>query len=181
LAASLWMEDQFLVALRRITRAIDLRSRLLLQRCGLTIPQLIVLQTIRRLQPVSAGDVAAEVHLGGATVTGIFDRLQRRELIQRVRGHRDRRSVEITLTEAGRRMLEQAPSVLQDEFQRHLLQLATWEQTQILATLQRVADMMDIPEPPDSAGPNGTIPAISGEAAATGPENRVENVFHEPP
>ena len=44
------LEEQVIAALRRITRAIDLHSRLLLQKSGLTIPQLAALQAIQRLR-----------------------------------------------------------------------------------------------------------------------------------
>ena len=36
-----------------------------------------------------------------------------------------------------------APSLLQDQFQTELEKLKGWERPQILATLQRIADMMD--------------------------------------
>jgi DNA-binding MarR family transcriptional regulator len=138
------LEEQILVALRRITRTIELRSRTLLQHHGLTAPQLATLQLIARLEPVTAGAVAREIHLGHPTLTGILNRLERRGLIQRVRGHRDRRSVNVSLTEEGHRVLKTAPPLLQDRFQKELAKLHEWERTQILATLQRLADMMDV-------------------------------------
>ena len=49
------VEDQVIVALRRITRAIDLHSRGLMQQFGLTAPQLASLQAIERLQPITGG------------------------------------------------------------------------------------------------------------------------------
>jgi DNA-binding MarR family transcriptional regulator len=137
------LQDQILMALRRITRAIDLRSRTLLQDYGLTAPQLATLNTVSRLQPVAVGEIAKEIHLGKATVTGILNRLEKRRLVQRMRGDHDRRSVVVSLTSEGEQTLLSAPSLLQDEFQQELNKLKEWERTQILATLQRIADMMD--------------------------------------
>jgi DNA-binding MarR family transcriptional regulator len=137
------LQDQILVALRRITRAIDLRSRTLLQDYGLTAPQLATLNTISRMQPVAVSEIAKQIHLGKPTVTGILNRLERRRLIQRMRGQQDRRSVVVRLTPEGEQTLSTAPSLLQDEFQQELGKLKEWERTQILATLQRIADMMD--------------------------------------
>ena len=137
------LQDQILVALRRITRAIDLRSRTLLQDYGLTAPQLVTLNTISRLKSVTVGDIAKEIHLGKPTVTGILNRLEGRRLIHRTRGDHDRRSVVVSLTPEGEQILSTAPSLLQDEFQQELDKLKEWERTQILATLQRIADMMD--------------------------------------
>jgi DNA-binding MarR family transcriptional regulator len=143
LAATVTQQEQILIALRRITRAIDLRSRSLLQDFGLTVPQLTAVQAVHRLQPVSTGAVATEIHLGRATVTGILDRLERQGLIRRARGQRDRRSVEITLTEEGEEVVHNALPLLRDQFRQRLAQLPDWETTQILATLQRIAEMMD--------------------------------------
>ena len=140
---SLSLDDQIVLALRRITRAIDLRSRELMQHYGLTAPQLSTLQAIGRLQPAPAGQIAREIHLGQPTLTGVLNRLERQGLIHRARGQRDRRHIEVRLTDAGVKILQSAPSLLEDKFQRRLGDLKQWEQTQILSTLQRIADMMD--------------------------------------
>jgi DNA-binding PadR family transcriptional regulator len=87
--------------------------------------------------------LARAVHLSGATMTGILARLERRGLVGRVRGDADRRTVIVSITELGRRVLERAPSLLQDRFRQRLSQLATWEQLMMLANLQRIAAMMD--------------------------------------
>lgn len=140
----LTQEDQILAALRRIMRAVDLHSRHLLDAHGMTGPQLAVLQAAERLQTGSATALARAVHLSGATVSGILDRLGRHGLIRRERDERDRRSVSIVVTDAGRTMLEKAPSLLQDRFRIKLESLEDWERTQVLATLERIASMMAV-------------------------------------
>lgn len=137
------IEDRVIVALRRISRAIDLRSRVLLRQYGLTAPQLAALRVVGRFQPMTVGGVARAIHLSHATVTGICDRLERRGLLTRSRDQKDRRSVMVALTSEGERMLELAPPLLQDRFRQELGRLPEWEQTQILANLQRIAAMMD--------------------------------------
>jgi DNA-binding MarR family transcriptional regulator len=139
----LGVEDQVIAALRRISRAVDLHSRLLLKKCGLTSPQLAALHAIRRLQPVTVGALAREIHLGQATVTGILRRLESRGLVSRTRGSHDRRSVLVELTETGAELVAEAPSPLQERFHDELSRLEEWERTMILATLQRIAAMMD--------------------------------------
>ena len=99
-----------LAALRRITRAIDLHSRGLLQQVGLTAPQLAALQAVERLQPITAGALAKSVHLSPAIVTGILTRLESRGLVSRLRSENDRRTVVVEWTEQGQEILESAPS-----------------------------------------------------------------------
>jgi len=149
------LEDQVIAALRRITRAIDLHSRLLLQEHGLTSPQLAALRAIQRLQPLPVGVLAREVHLSQATVTGILSRLENRGLVTRTRGNHDRRSVAVELTDSGGQLADEAPSPLHDRFHRELARLQQWEQNMILATLQRIASMMDAEQ----------IEAISSDAS----------------
>jgi DNA-binding MarR family transcriptional regulator len=137
------MENQIVAALRRIMRAVDLHSRRLAEEHGLTGPQLATLQAAARLGEASTGALARAVHLSGPTVTGILDRLARRGLVDRARSGQDRRSVTVRLTRSGEDVLAAAPSLLQDRFREELARLEEWEQTLILAMLQRIAAMMD--------------------------------------
>jgi len=139
----LGIEDRIVVALRRIMRAVDLHSRRLLEEHGLTGPQLATLQTAARLGAVSASELARAVHLGQPTLTGILARLESRGLVVRRRSDTDRRSVAIEVTDQGRALLACTPSLLQDRFRQRLQALEDWERAMILATVQRVAAMMD--------------------------------------
>jgi DNA-binding MarR family transcriptional regulator len=131
-----------LIALRRIMRAVDLHSHSLVQRCGLTGPQLLVLREIGRGE-VPAGALAKAVSLSQATITGILDRLESRGFVERRRGDNDKRQVLVRATGAGKRMLSHAPRLLQDSFVVQFTSLAEWEQTQLIAWLQRVVAMME--------------------------------------
>ena len=135
--------DQVLVALRRVIRATDLHSKRLSKHAGLTGPQLLIMRAIRELGEVTIGTIAENVSLSQATVTTILDRLEHRKLVYRVRSTQDKRKVHAHLTEEGVTILEQAPNPLQEDFIQRFQSLAEWEQTMILASLQRVANMMN--------------------------------------
>ena len=132
----LTIEDQVLTALRRIVRAIDLHSRRLVEQSGLTGPQLVTLREVARLGRIRPGSLAKAVNLSHATVTGILDRLEQRDLVTRTRDGEDRRSVIVSVTAKGQLILKDAPSLLQDQFRVELSRLEEWECTMILATLQ---------------------------------------------
>ncbi|HKL81044.1 MAG TPA: MarR family transcriptional regulator, partial [Desulfobacter sp.] len=83
--------DSVLAALRKIMRSIDLHSKSLVKRFGLTSPQLIVLREIDAHGQVTAGEIAHAVSLSQATITGIFERLEKGGLITRKRSRNDRR------------------------------------------------------------------------------------------
>jgi len=153
-------EDQIVAAIRQIIRAVDLHSRQLAGGHGLTGPQLVVLKEIAHRGPIAPSSVARQVHLSHATVTGIVQRLERRGLVGRSRSDKDRRSVLIRVTRDGESLLIHSPSLLQDRFRLALSELQSWEQLQILSTLQRVASLMDA-ETID-ASPHLTLGEIGG-------------------
>jgi len=134
--------EQVLMALRRIVRAIDIHSHRLVKACGLTGPQLVLMQEIGRSETPSPSDLAQSANLSNATVTGILNRLECRGLIARRRSETDKRRLKISLTEAGIDALHSAPSMLQDTMARALAELEDWERSLLLASLQRLAGIM---------------------------------------
>lgn len=140
------LEAQVLINLRQIIRATDIYSRRLSKEVGLTAPQLLILQAIRGLGAVSISTLSKEVSLSQATVTNIMDRLESRGLVARHRSEKDRRVVHATLTDDGASKVQEAPTPLQDTFSKRFEQLEDWEQSMIVASLQRVASMMNAEE-----------------------------------
>ncbi|WP_210397741.1 MarR family winged helix-turn-helix transcriptional regulator [Motiliproteus sediminis] len=132
-----------LVSLRRIIRATDLQSKRIFKACGLTIPQVMVLRAIETLGDVTVKRISADVSLSQATVTTILNRLEDRQLVERVRSQVDKRVVNARLTELGRETLNTAPPLLHEQFIERFESLEDWEKTQVLSALQRVATMMD--------------------------------------
>ncbi len=135
--------EEVLVALRRVIRATDLHSKHLAKTTGLTTPQILLLQTIRSKGQLTIGELAHEMNLSQATVTSILDRLEKRDLTYRERSKEDRRKVHAHLTDQATETLKEAPIPLQEHFARQFGDLQEWEQTMIISSLQRVAQMMD--------------------------------------
>jgi len=85
--------------------------RPLLEAQGVTMPQAIVLQTLRSAggrQP--ARELGRECHMLASTVTGVIDRLELAGHVRRERDSRDRRIVWVVLTEEGEQLVERIPS-----------------------------------------------------------------------
>ncbi|GLX80192.1 MarR family transcriptional regulator [Thalassotalea insulae] len=138
--------EELLVSIRKVIRAIDLHSKQLNKLSGLTGPQLLILQEIARIKGVTASQVAKQINLSAATVTNILDRLENRGLIERVRSSEDKRRVSLYLSEKGRNSLIDAPQLLQEHFISQFCNLADWEQSLLLSSMQRIATMMDANE-----------------------------------
>lgn len=135
--------DELLVSLRRVIRAVDIHSKKLNKETGLTSPQLIVMQEIAAHDDVMVKQIAENINLSSATVTSILDRLEPRGLVVRERSTVDKRKVGLHITEAGYAAIKDAPTPLQKHFINRFEKLEEWEQTQLVATMQRIAKMMD--------------------------------------
>jgi DNA-binding MarR family transcriptional regulator len=138
--------QELLISLRKVIRAIDLHSKHLNKTSGLTGPQLIILQEINNATGMNSSQVAKNVNLSAATVTNIIDRLASKNLVSRVRSTEDKRKVSLYLTESGKAILLNAPQPLQEHFIEKFSSLAQWEQSQLLSSIQRLAEMMDANE-----------------------------------
>lgn len=136
-------DEELLVALRKVIRAIDLRSKQLNREVGLTGPQLLVMQSVGKLPGIMVRQIAENINLSAATVTSILDRLETKKLVHRIRSTEDKRRVGVFLTEAGQELIANAPMPLQEHFLSQFADLEDWEQSLMIATLQRLASMMD--------------------------------------
>lgn len=136
-------QNELLVAIRQITRAIDLNSKRLQKEAGLTASQLVILQALNEDDRLKPSDIARRVHLSQATVTSIVDRLQRDGMVEREKSARDGRVVEVVLTRTGRDRLNGSPPLLQEGFLNRFDALAPWEKTQLISSLQRLAALMN--------------------------------------
>jgi DNA-binding MarR family transcriptional regulator len=137
------LADDMLIALRRVMRAVDLHSRWLVQNHGLTGPQAVVLKEVVRAHRLTAGELAKRVNLSQATVTDIVKRLELRQLLQRQQDEKDRRRVYVQVTDAGGELVAASPPLLQEIFCERFHALKDWEQSLLLSSVQRVAELMD--------------------------------------
>ena len=135
--------QQLLIALRRINKATDMGAKRLAKDTGLTTPQLLVMQAISDAASLAVGEVARAINLTVATTTSIVNGLERKGLLQKRRDSTDKRRVIVSPNMDGRRLIQEAPKTLQDLLAQRFNALETWEQSFVLAALQRVAALMD--------------------------------------
>jgi len=135
--------DAVLIALRKVIRATDLHSKYLAKNTGLTTAQLLILQSIQNMGEVSIGEISKKISLSQATVTSILDRLADKGLVYRERSTKDKRKVHAYLTEDAVALIKDAPAPLQKQFTKQFEALNNWEQSMMISSLQRIAQMMD--------------------------------------
>ena len=137
-------ENRILTALRRVIRSVDIYSKKLNTALGLTTPQLLCLYTLAKSESMILKDLAPEVNLGVSTVNGIVDRLEAKQYLTRRRSEKDRRKVYLEISISGKKIVAEAPSLLQDKLSASLSELSEVEQITITESLERVVELMKV-------------------------------------
>jgi DNA-binding MarR family transcriptional regulator len=75
------------------------------EQLGVTTSQATLLWLVKRSPGLSLAELAAEEGISPPALSGHIDRLERAELIERVRSSEDRRRVGLRLTDEGERLL----------------------------------------------------------------------------
>lgn len=135
--------DVCLIALRRILRATEMYGRQLARSSGLTAAQFRVLQVVAEKGRCTATEISQRMRVSQATVTSLVDKLVREGAVFREKSQTDRRQTNILLTEKGRKTISDAPDALQQRFVRKFEAMEDWEQSMLVASLERVAAMLD--------------------------------------
>ena len=137
-------EYRILSALRRVIRSVDIYSKKLNTELGLTTPQLLCLHALAKSDSMTLTDLAKEVNLGVSTVNGIIDRLEAKQFLTRNRSAEDRRKVGLKISSSGKKIVLQAPSLLQDKLSASLSELSDNEQLAITESLELVVKLMEV-------------------------------------
>ena len=128
-------------ALRRLQQAGEVHAKRLSRFGGLTPMQLMILQIVADEARMTASALSGRVSLTAATLSGMLDRLVELGLLQRQRDDQDRRRQWLLLSDAGRELMRQAPSLLPPEFRQRFAALSEWERHSLTAALLRAAEL----------------------------------------
>lgn len=137
---------EVLNSLRHIVRSLRVSSRNAEQRVGLSGAQLFVLQCLSRQSPCSVNELAAATATDQSSVSVVVSRLVSRGYVKRVTAKLDRRSVELSLTPAGRTLLLAAPEAAQDRLLAALAKLKKSELLLLSALLGKVVELAEVPQ-----------------------------------
>jgi DNA-binding MarR family transcriptional regulator len=102
----------------------------------LTLQQFSVLRVLARAGTMPMGKLSEELRVTPPNITGVVDRLERKELVTRTGSARDRRMKEIKLTPRGTEVYEKVRRGYSEDLQGSLDSL-TPEEQEILAQLLR--------------------------------------------
>lgn len=154
-----------LTDIRKIVRSINLESKRIQREYGVSIPQLLCLNYLKK-QPgfkASHGQLTKSLDLNSSTVTGIIDRLAKKGLVVKVARAEDRRVVNIVLTAEGSEVLTNTPVLLHEQLTRKLKILPQVEIKKLKESLTLLIDILEIQD--INASPVITIEEDSASGA----------------
>ncbi|MCK1996603.1 DNA-binding transcriptional regulator, MarR family [Paenisporosarcina quisquiliarum] len=93
--------------LRHISGIIKQKGRQILSTYTITPPQFVALQWLLELGDMTIGDLSNKMYLAFSTTTDLIDRMEKSDLVKRIRDEQDRRVVRIHLLEEGARIIEE--------------------------------------------------------------------------
>jgi len=100
--------------LRELEHEFDRASKRLVSRHGLGSQQLVILRLVGRFPGMTPGSLAGILHVDAGTISASLARLEERGWIERSSASRDRRRVELGLTEAGYELVASVGSPLEN-------------------------------------------------------------------
>jgi DNA-binding MarR family transcriptional regulator len=114
-----------------------------LARKGLTFLQYMILKLLREGKIANPKDICGHFRSDSGALTKVIDQLAERDLLQRVRRDRDRRKVELRLTERGRTLVDSIlPSVV-ESLNLALAEFSAQEARQLTQLLTRLNSRME--------------------------------------
>lgn len=141
----------FLRLLWRVNHGIERRSRKMQRAMGVTAPQRMVLRLAGRFDGISAGELAALLHVDPGTLSSALRELERRRLLRRAPDAADGRRVCVHLTAAGRALDVNAPDTVEGAVRDAMRQTGTARRQSAIRALEQLAIELES----DSGRPRG--------------------------
>lgn len=129
--------------IRKLMQAGELFTKELNKKFSVSAPQLSTLLALFEGGAMPPSQIARRIMVKSSTVTGIIDRLEQKGLVTRIRNSPDRRIITIELTDAGRKLAENAPPPIQTKIVQGMNKLEDKERETIIRSLTKLAEMID--------------------------------------
>ena len=130
--------------IRRLMQGNYLYNKELNKKYQVSAPQLSSLLALYENGPLPPSQIAKYIMVNSSTVTGILDRLEQKDLVQRSRISTDRRVITVTLTDKGRELAEHAPPPIQEKIVEGLQKLPPHEIEKIVQALTKLTYMLEV-------------------------------------
>ncbi|MFQ5684061.1 MAG: MarR family winged helix-turn-helix transcriptional regulator [Candidatus Binatia bacterium] len=129
---SLWIRFLRFNLLSHKTLQVDL------ERLELTVPQFYVLATIGYTGGLPFGEIGEKLMVTVSNLTGIVDRLEKKNLVTRKRDIHDRRIVHVTLTQTGTKLYKSSIPLFEKCVSQFFAPLSKSQQKELASLLRKL-------------------------------------------
>ncbi len=135
---------EIIYSIRRLMQAGEHYTKELNKIYNVSAAQINCLIALYENGPLPPSQIAKYLMVNSSTVTGIIDRLEKKDLVKRLRISQDRRVITIELTKNGKVLAENAPPPIQQKIIDGLKKLSESEIDQIAFALTKLTSMLDV-------------------------------------
>jgi DNA-binding MarR family transcriptional regulator len=137
-----------LINIRKILRSLNLESKKIQKEQGVSIPQLMCLDFLGGRDNFRSTqiEIARYLNLNASTMSGIVKRLESKGFVARLPNPEDKRTVFISLTANGAKLLEASPQLLHKRLSKKLEKLPPQQVEKINNALKILVESLEIEE-----------------------------------
>lgn len=110
---------------------------------GLTVPQIHIIRILHNNERLKISEISKKMSLVNSTVSGIVDRLEKQELVKRVRSEKDKRIVFIELTNKANELVKELRQTIDNYFEGVFVNSSKEEIDTILDGLETLKKILD--------------------------------------
>ena len=144
---------EFLRRLWRLNHALEMLSSRMDQRLGVTAQQRLVIRCVGKYPGVTAGQLAALLHVDPGTASATLKRLEDKGLVERRRDPRDLRRAALGLTAKGRQIDGPMQGTVEEASERLLSEIPADDAIKVISILERFTVLLATNDPTEGPAP----------------------------
>lgn len=128
--------------LRYISGLLKQKGREILSNYTITPPQFDALQWLYEFGDMTIGELSNKMYLAHSTLTVLIDRMEKAELVKRVKDEQDRRVVQIHILPLGETIIQEVIEKRQQYLKQLMEQFEADEEAELLGLLSKLHLLM---------------------------------------
>jgi MarR family transcriptional regulator, organic hydroperoxide resistance regulator len=128
--------------LRNVSTILKKRGRDILSNFDITPPQLEALLVLREFGELTMGELCQKMYLACSTATDLIDRMERNELIERVRDTADRRVIRLKVLQKGSTVIDEVLDARRAYLAAILVELDVADKERLIQALEQLNYLM---------------------------------------
>lgn len=135
--------QHIVTAIRQLVSSIHHNSAMLKKHYGLTGPQSEALRILDSEGSISSAELSRKLYVTPSNITGIIDRLEKKELVERIRKPEDRRVSLVALTDKGHMLYQSLPASIEGKLISGLHDMDVENISTLYKELYKVLNILD--------------------------------------